>query len=104
MVCCGKERKSRFCPDCGGHLSKSGDADALRALLGYCRAREREHRRSVEKAEDLATTETYQNGNPVPDYEKENCRKSAAKYRAQADQWQGFGDALAALMKAKGVA
>jgi len=52
MICCGQERKTNFCPDCGKKMPEYGqkmvvkeglEKCALESLVTYCESRSREH-------------------------------------------------------------
>jgi hypothetical protein len=79
IECCGKERSTRFCPECGKRLVD----DPLVELLAHVRKTEKLYRTSAAKAMARSLHSKYDN----PGYWSE-----------KADKWQSWVDALSRLM------
>jgi hypothetical protein len=84
-TCCGRERSSRFCPDCGKALAD----DPLVELLNHCWLSEKKQRSEAENfraagdADDLSRKSTYETR------------------LVRADGWRDRATALAALLASR---
>ena len=86
MTCCGAERTTPFCPQCGRQLKNN----LLWDLLALCRKNEKAHRtRSATKQRK------YQHD---PEKGKRDLMESEDNTRF-AEKWKAWGDALAALLE-----
>jgi len=87
MKCCGQERTTRFCPECGTRVQETHD---LYGLLGYCRGK-------ASGANKSAETNRMQGGYGAPDIEYQERQERIAK------KWTTWADELERLMnQAKG--
>jgi hypothetical protein len=75
--CCGRERETAYCPDCGGKLTRQ--APPLLALLAHVRKTAANHAKLAAEREADAPA-----GDPW-----------AQRKRSVADRWQAWADALA---------
>jgi hypothetical protein len=72
--CCGQDRASAYCPDCGGKLTQA----PLLELLAHVRKTAAHHAKFAALAESDAPADEW-----------------ARRKRAVADRWQSWADALA---------
>ncbi len=82
MTCCGEERDSRFCPDCGKQLR---EASPLGSLLVYLRAQ------TAARSTRLANY--VENGAPP---------KRQTRCEFNRDKWKSWVAALESLLKETG--
>lgn len=81
MECCGQDRMTKFCPDCGTPLT----GDPLVALMQYVNMHARHQQDRVVKAERV----------PDDKYEIRLAKRNAAKWQAWADELEKAIAALA---------
>jgi hypothetical protein len=88
--CCGRNRDSRFCPDCG---KKLGDDNGLQGQQAHCRKTERHHRALARnRARDIERAKSK--GEETPDW-WHNVKDGA---ETTANRWKAWGDGLANLI------
>jgi hypothetical protein len=89
MKCCGKERTSKFCPDCGKHLETVG---SLESLLRYleCQAK---------SAEQILKGHEVKNepGSKL----RQNASRKARKWRSWADHVAGIVEKMGTGIQSK---
>lgn len=88
VTCCEKERKTRFCPDCGAKLV----THPLDGLLVELRANQKRQETKAENMVALLDNQEDQGQRDQTEANRKSARESAAKYGAWAD-------ALAALIQ-----
>ncbi len=81
MLCCGKERSRRFCPECGSPVTDK----PLWGLLGHCSA-------SIGRLEAQLQRMKREGENPdsCQDYIQKRCRR----IQLQTDKWKNWASAL----------
>jgi len=93
--CCGKERDTLFCPDCGRKIAAA--STPLLWLLSHCRRIARAKRKSAERNEAWAEKEE---GKEARRIYMERYQRTAARHREIGTAWEERADALAALIEA----
>lgn len=88
MYCCGEDRATKFCPECGNNLS----LDPINALIAQCRATAKARQTEAEKQARRAAS---------PEYLYKTLAKGRSEAAlAQAAKWRSWADAVEALLKA----
>lgn len=83
MICCGEERETAFCPDCGKSLR-----GCLTTLLTYCRNHEKTLKTHVDRL--TADAQSGKRGGRLAETNRRHAK------------WKDWADALEALLKKKG--
>jgi hypothetical protein len=91
MICCGSERKTPYCPQCGKQLLSS---HPLSGLQNHCRAQANRLREESIKCKETADRCEYGDGHT------EYNRKRATSSSHRSDKWQAWADALAEVINA----
>lgn len=95
MLCCGEERQTRFCPECG---AKVREPHPLDGLLTYCRQKASHYRRDQRLiAQSQGTAEALGD-----DVRRESLARRMATAERQLARWGPWAEALAALILAGG--
>ena len=79
MKCCGEERTTAYCPDCGKHL---GQASPLHQLLSHVR------QRIKSQLSEIGSWNTHSPNN-----------EGTAKRKKTVAKWQAWADALVEAIK-----
>lgn len=87
MKCCGKERSSAYCPDCGNPLQIP-----LQALLRHLRNQAKHYREHADNQEKNTEAIRWK-GKP------EKLRRYCERMRSLERKWQGWVDEIERLMK-----
>lgn len=90
VECCGKGRATRFCSDCGKKLADG----PLAELLAHLRSTAQANRTRLEKTKRMAARLM-----PTQPGSEEDWRQAIASNQRAFDRWEGWADALAALME-----
>ncbi|CEF48307.1 unnamed protein product [uncultured bacterium] len=87
MECCGKERTSRFCPDCGNALQSGGLWELLSHMRVVIRTQSRSAERNARKSQCSGIND--------PSF----YARRADSQRKAADKWTAWADELAKLLE-----
>lgn len=90
MMCCGSERKTPFCPECGKNLREPGPLDEL---LAHARQTARNFRSGAKR-----WRKRYEDDGIDPN--EFGC-KQIDRCQSSAEKWDKWADALEELMRGK---
>jgi transcription elongation GreA/GreB family factor len=91
VICCGEDRHSRFCPECGGPLA--GNA-VLIGLLKYCQARVRQFQELLERRQHVLERERDEGQGPGSTVDYHDRESRVRKTRKTLDEWKARVGAL----------
>jgi len=95
MECCGKDRDTRFCPDCGAMLRSS----PLYELLKYCQERAKA---DAAKSRSIRRDATRYSSTDADARHRERCAVRAANLDQSVARWQLWADELEKIVDSSG--
>lgn len=98
MQCCGSERTTRFCPECGRKLRAD---DSLESLLAHCRSiaiGKRQAAKTEAKNAERFRESFYSRDTEETNWQAVQCEKRAARNDEIASKWESWAEQLAALL------